>query len=116
MRKYRRRIWPRFAAVLLLTPRTAFAYLDPGSASMLLYFIMGVFATLIYYFKGAVYAVRAFFSGGKVDKSLRDLSGIDILFYSEGGQYWNVYQPVIAALDKQGIKSEIGRASCRERV
>src|SRR5690625_340926 len=105
MRKYMRRIWPLLAAYLLLTPSTAFAYLDPGSGSMLLYFIMGVFATLIYYFKGAVYAVRAFFSGGKVDQSLRDLSGIDILFYYEGGQYWNVYQPVIAALDKQGIKS-----------
>lgn len=93
------------SGLLLLLPINAFAYLDPGSGSMLLYFIMGVFASLIYYFKGIVYKVRAFFSGGKADKGLRNLEGIDILFYSEGGQYWHVYQPVIAALDAKGIKS-----------
>lgn len=82
-----------------------FAYLDPGTGSMLLYFIMGIFASLIYYFKGMMYKIRAFFSSGKVDKSLTNLDGINILFYSEGGHYWNVYKPIIDELEKKEIKS-----------
>ncbi|MCT7523248.1 CDP-glycerol glycerophosphotransferase family protein [Aliarcobacter cryaerophilus] len=92
-----------FISFICISP--LFAYLDPGSGSMLLYFIMGIFASLIYYFKGIIYKIRAFFSSGKADKGLRNLDGIDILFYSEGGQYWNVYKPIIDELEKLKIKS-----------
>lgn len=90
---------------LLAAPSAAFAYLDPGSGSMLLYFIMGIFASLIYYFKGLAYKIRAFFTGSKIDKDLSNLAGIDILFHSEGGQYWNVFLPIIEELERQGVKS-----------
>ena len=83
----------------------AFAYLDPGTGSMLLYFIMGVVATFIYFLKGLFYKVKTFITGGKIDKGLRDLNGADILFYSEGGNYWNVFLPVIEELEKRAIKS-----------
>ena len=72
---------------------------------MLLYFIMGVIATFIYFIKGIFYKVKAFITGGKIDKGLRDLNGADILFYSEGGNYWNVFLPVIEELEKRSIKS-----------
>lgn len=92
-----------FISFICISP--LFAYLDPGSGSMLLYFIMGIFASLIYYFKGIIYKIRTFFSSGKADKGLRNLDDIDILFYSEGGQYWNVYKPIIDELEKLKIKS-----------
>ena len=92
-----------FISVILISP--AFAYLDPGTGSMLLYFIMGVIATFIYFIKGIFYKIKAFITGGKIDKGLRDLDGADILFYSEGGNYWNVFLPVIEALEKRAVKS-----------
>jgi len=83
----------------------AFAYLDPGTGSMLLYFIMGVIATFVYFLKGIFYKIKAFITGGKIDKGLRDLNGADILFYSEGGNYWNIFLPVIEELEKKAVKS-----------
>jgi len=83
----------------------AFAYLDPGTGSMLLYFIMGVIATFVYFLKGIFYKIKALITGGKIDKGLRDLNGADILFYSEGGNYWNVFLPVIEELEKRSVKS-----------
>jgi len=92
-----------FISVIFITP--VFAYLDPGTGSMLLYFILGVIATFIYFIKGIFYKVKAFITGRKIDKGLRDLNGADILFYSESGNYWNVFLPVIEELEKRGIKS-----------
>lgn len=82
-----------------------FAYLDPGTGSMLLYFIMGVIATFVYFLKGIFYKVKTFITGGKIDKGLRDLNGANILFYSEGGNYWNVFLPVIEELEKRAVRS-----------
>lgn len=90
-------------SLLLISP--AFAYLDPGTGSMLVYFVMGVFATIIYYFKSFFYKLQALIKGGKIDKSLLSLDGIDILFFSEGAQYTNVFLPIIKELEKRGVKS-----------
>ena len=92
-----------FIPFIFITP--VFAYLDPGTGSMLLYFIMGVIATFVYFIKGFFYKIKAFIIGGKIDKGLRDLKGADILFYSEGGNYWNVFLPVIEELEKRAVKS-----------
>ena len=43
---------------LLIFSSPAFAYLDPGTGSMLLYFIMGVVATFIYFIKGIFYKIN----------------------------------------------------------
>ena len=90
-------------SVVAVTP--LFAYLDPGTGSMLLYFIMGVFATVVYFLKGIVYKIKTFFASETVDKNFRDLSGIDILFYSEGAHYWNVFLPIIEELERLQIHS-----------
>jgi CDP-glycerol glycerophosphotransferase (TagB/SpsB family) len=92
-----------FLSTFLITP--AFAYLDPGTGSMLVYFIMGVFATFLYFIKGSFYKVKALLTGGKVDKDLRDLGDAEVLFYSEGAHYWNVFLPVIEELEKKSIKT-----------
>ncbi len=83
----------------------AYAYLDPGSGSMLLYFVMGVLASIIYYLKGVAFKIVSIVKGGRVDKKLNDLTGVDILFHSEGGQYWNVFLPIIEELEKRGVRS-----------
>lgn len=95
----------RLFLVLLITPTPAFAYLDPGSGSMLLYFLMAVFASIVYYFKGFAYKFRNLFVNSKVDKRLIDLEDIEILFHSEGGQYWNVFKPIIDELEQKKVRS-----------
>ncbi len=81
-----------FASLALITP--AFAYLDPGTGSMLVYFILGVLATAVYSIKGFFYRTKAILFGAKVNKDLRQVSE-DILFYSEGAHYYNVFASVL---------------------
>ena len=61
------------ASLILLLPSSAQAYLDPGSGSMLLYFLIGVFATLIYSIKNTLFAVSMPF---KATESLISLAWI----------------------------------------
>jgi len=89
--------------IFLISP--LFAYLDPGSGSMLLYFLAGIIATFIYFIKGIIYKVKSLFSSGKIDVNTNDLQNADILFYSEGGHYWNVFLPIIEELEKLEVES-----------
>lgn len=90
-------------SLLLTIP--AFAYLDPGTGSMLLYFIMGIVATFVYFVKDIFYKIKSVVMGGRADMDLRNLDGVDILFYSEGGHYWNLFLPIIEEFEKRNIKS-----------
>ena len=91
-------------SLILFIPTPAFAYLDPSSGSMLFYFLVGVFATLIYSIKNLFFRVKVsisrLFSKGKV--KLKDKK--NIVFYSEGGHYWPTFEPVIEALSNMGIE------------
>ncbi|MDL2210384.1 CDP-glycerol glycerophosphotransferase family protein [Desulfovibrio sp. OttesenSCG-928-O18] len=87
--------------VIALFPGTAYAYLDPGTGSMLLSAVIGIAATLFFMVKTFYYKAAGIFyrllgaappSGGE--------NGI--VFYSEGKQYWNTFKPVLEALDKAG--------------
>jgi hypothetical protein len=78
------------------------AYLDPASGSMLVYFVIGVLSTLIYFVRDVYEKVILFFVGVKSKKGHK-INNFDIVFYSEGGQYWNVFFPVLDALDKMGV-------------
>lgn len=81
----------------------AYAYLDPGSGSMLLSALIGIIATVFFSMKGAYYKIKSFVLsvfGVKVEKSNHKL-----VFYSEGGQYWRTFKPVLEALDKKGIEA-----------
>ena len=56
------------ASLFLLLPTPVFAYLDPGSGSVLLYLLIGVFATLIFsiknlFFRIIVFSFSVFFRG-----------------------------------------------------
>lgn len=81
----------------------AFAYIDPGSSSMLLSALVGIIATLFFSLKGIYYKKKAFvlsLFGIKIKKS-----NTKLVFYSEGGQYWNTFKPILEALEKKGIKA-----------
>lgn len=76
-------------------------YLDPGTGSLLLYAIVGISTTILFALRGFWYSLRnRLFLGRKsaVEKMP------DIVFHSEGGKYWQVFQPVLRVFDSYGIK------------
>lgn len=81
----------------------AFAYLDPGTGSMLLSALIGIVATAFFMLKTLYYKL----SGGilslfgvKIEKKKHG-----IVFYSEGKSYWRTFKPVLEALDKEGVEA-----------
>ncbi|MEX0983248.1 MAG: CDP-glycerol glycerophosphotransferase family protein [Bacteroidales bacterium] len=79
-------------------------YIDPASTSALLYILVALFATLIFALRGFFYKVRNLLLGKGFVNS-KDFANIDIIFYSEGKQYWPVFLPVIRALENKGVPS-----------
>jgi hypothetical protein len=77
-------------------------YIDPASTSALLYIVVAVIATLAFTLRGFFYRVRNVILG-RGFKSSQDFDNIDIIFYSEGRQYWPVFYPIIKALEKKGV-------------
>ena len=78
-------------------------YIDPASTSALLYIIIAMVATLAFTLRGFFYRVKNMILGrGFVSTS--ELDGIDIIFYSEGKQYWQVFLPIIKSLERKGVQ------------
>jgi hypothetical protein len=77
-------------------------YIDPASTSALLYIIIALVATIAYTLRGFFYKVKNLILG-KGFKSVSDFDDIDIIFYSEGKQYWSVFLPIIRALEKKQV-------------
>lgn len=92
------------AGLLMLTmlAQPAFAYLDPGSGSMLVAGLVGLFTTLLFFLKGLYYKGRRVLLGvlGKTTKD--DQTRHQLVFYSEGRQYWSTFRPVIDELVRRG--------------
>ncbi len=83
--------------------KTILLYIDPASTSALLYIIIAIGATLAFALKGFFYKIKNLFLG-KGFKSSSDFDGVDIIFYSEGKQYWSVFKPIIQALEKRNVE------------
>lgn len=77
-------------------------YIDPASTSALLYILVALFATLIFALRGFFYKLRNLLLGKGFVNS-KDFENVDIIFYSEGKQYWPVFLPVIRALENKGV-------------
>lgn len=96
----------KFSIVIFLcsfsTP--AMAYLDPGSGSLILYFLAGIFATFIYSIKSLFFNLSITFSNlftkDKINLNVKK----NIVFYSEGGQYWHLFKPIIEELNNLNIE------------
>jgi hypothetical protein len=87
-----------FLVFFLACPVAAFAYLDPGSGSALLYALVGLCISVIYFVKGLWLDVTLFFGRAKGDGGLLETEA-DILFHSEGPQYDHVFFPVLSRFD-----------------
>jgi|TARA_B110000285_G_C15142505_1_gene631929 hypothetical protein len=77
-------------------------YIDPGTGSLIISTIVGIVLTLLFSVKGLFYRLSYLFLG-RGTGNLVDFSG-EIVFFSEGKQYWRVYQPVIEEFVKKGQK------------
>ena len=83
--------------------RNILLYIDPASTSALLYIIIAVVASLAFALRGFFYKIKNLFLGkGFVNRN--EFENIDILFYSEGKQYWPVFLPIIKALEKKNTE------------
>ncbi len=78
-------------------------YIDPASTSALLYIIIALVATLGFALRGFFYKIKNLILGkGFVNSN--DFENTDIIFYSEGKQYWSVFLPVIKALEQKKVR------------
>lgn len=77
-----------------------FAYIDPTTTSTLLYVLIGVAASVGYACRGFFYQLRDVLLSSKTGKTAAD---DELVFYSEGRQYWPVFEPVLRALDEKGV-------------
>lgn len=75
-------------------------YIDPASTSALLYIIIALVATIAFSLRGFFYRIQNFLTGKGFAKP-EDFAGTDIVFYSEGKQYWPVFKPIVDALIKK---------------
>ncbi|MDR3343228.1 MAG: CDP-glycerol glycerophosphotransferase family protein [Treponema sp.] len=82
-----------------------FAYIDPGTGSMLFSLIMGVSATLYFFARSMLIKMKGMALGKNTAASLRGESPKPekFVFYNEGVQYWNVFKPVLDAFERRGI-------------
>ena len=68
-------------------------YIDPGTGSMLIAVLGGALMTLLFSIRGFFYRL-VYFLLGKKFKGVNDFSG-QLVFYSEGSNYWNVFKPIL---------------------
>ncbi len=92
--------------LLLLTSlsQPAYAYLDPGSGSMLIAGLVGLLASLLFFLKGLFYKGRRTVLGLFGRTAKEDQTKHQLVFYSEGRHYWNTFKPVIDELAARGEK------------
>jgi hypothetical protein len=77
-----------------------FAYIDPGTGSMLFSLVMGLAAVCYFFARTLLIKTKLLFSGKRTAVSGTRHS---FVIYNEGSQYWNVFRPALDAFEKRGI-------------
>jgi hypothetical protein len=75
-------------------------YIDPGTGSMLFSIVIGLVTMLYFLGKAVVIKLKFVLSGGRVTASS---SHYPLVIYSEGKRYWNVFMPILEALNRRAI-------------
>ena len=88
--------------LFVLVPKLAYAYLDPGTGSMLLYSIVGIGVALLFTVKGLFFNLLARLRGRKGAENLATLNA-DVIFHSEAKQYDHLFLPL---LEKMSVNTE----------
>ena len=73
-------------------------YIDPGTGSMLIAGILGILATILFFLKGLYYKSRRLALGFVGTTAKEDQTKHQLVFYSEGRQYWSTFRPLIDEL------------------
>ena len=91
-----------FCAAIVFTPLDAYAYLDPGTGSMLLSVFIGVVSSAYFVIRKLPSVIRSLFFKftGKKD----DLKNNSIVFYAESAAYWSTFKPVLQALAQKEVR------------
>lgn len=88
--------------LLCVSPSIAFAYLDPGSGSLLLSSFVAFFASMLFFVKNIFYKIISFGTYTPLT-SVKEMGGggshSNLVFYSEGPQYYGTFKPILDALD-----------------
>lgn len=71
-------------------------YIDPGTGSLLISLLISFVLSVIFSVRTLFYKIILFFSGKKYKGSCN--FGNELVFYSEGKNYWNVFKPVLDEL------------------
>ena len=88
---------------VLLEPQAAYAYLDPGTGSMLLSVFVGLISGVYFVIRKLPSTLRSLFFRltGKTDA----LKHSTLTFYAESAAYWTTFRPILVALEKLGVES-----------
>lgn len=79
-------------------------YIDPGTGSMLVTILIGIFSTCMFFFKSLAIKVRFLFSGGKAAAMEKDSQKQNYVIFSDSKRYWNVFKPVCDEFEKRKIE------------
>jgi hypothetical protein len=82
------------------------AYIDPGTGSMLFTIVTGFAIAAYFVAKTAWIRMKTFFAGRGAKASASGEARDRIVIYSEGKRYWNVFEPIVAELERRGVSAK----------
>lgn len=90
---------------LCLFPNLLTGYIDPGTGSLLVYALLGIASSLYFILKDILYRLYVFaigkFRKTGDTKKINDIA--PLVIYSEGKQYFQVFEPILKELINQKI-------------
>jgi len=88
--------------IFLTTPSLTYAYLDPGTGTVLINILIAGAITIIYGLKGLF--IKFIYKNKTILEENRDGNEqVKISIFSEGKQYWDSYKAIIEGLIEAGI-------------
>jgi hypothetical protein len=82
---------------LAISTPPLFAYIDPGTGSMLFSLGVGVAAAGYFLARALLIKIKFLFLGKNISGTRRSF-----VIYNEGNQYWNVFKPILNEFEKRG--------------
>lgn len=76
-----------------------YAYIDPGTGSMLFSILIGIIGVAIYSLRMLFIKLRFMLSGGKT--KIEDNS-VPFVIFSDNKRYWNIFEPICREMNKRG--------------
>lgn len=77
-----------------------FAYIDPGTGSMIFSVVLGAVTTLIFVFNSLLLKIKMIIASGHSSEKIKNEK---IVLYSEGKQYYPVFKPILEEFEKRQI-------------